>query len=1500
MKTLRELFSKYNPPSKPGAFLDDCGIYSVAISSTNKNRYEITVHPTSMWSKKLIYQVEEEISKAYDSKYSVRFITCYPSSLYERDCLYELVADCEKRGLIPDGFFTGCEIMEGPKIAGNESGTVIVSIPFCQESLDFLARRNAEKAISDEIFIEFGIRRMVEIRELQNYSSYEQSAEMKNFYSDIDRKCEEALKNYEIYINTPEGEKGAPAEAAAAELNLTHINSAFDENAVAISEDNIITIGKGEFDISEPESVWGEAFRIEPLSISSIRTPGKDRVIIGTVGGSVCDTRNKKEWFVTFGVFDGNASMLVRFPNCSEEQAKENASIVADGDVIAVHGDVKKEMKSGELYMTPEAFMRVKRLDRKDKAKEKRVELHLHSSMSSMDALTQPGDVVKTAMKWGYNAIAITDHGNVQGFPDVMLAIDKKYKGSEVPKEERFKPIYGMEAYFVNDTSTPIEGNYNPDFNAPTVVFDLETTGLSPLDSQIIEFGAVKLVNGEVVDRFSSFVHPVFEDPNEGIPENITKLTSITNEMVADAPLIEEVLPKFMQFSDGCLLVAHNALFDTGFVREACKKQEIPFENPFLDTVALSRFINPNLHNHKLDSLADFYGLGDFNHHRAVEDAEMLERIYVQMLEQMKKMEIPDFRVMEEEIRTNSDPKKLKSYHMIMLVKNPTGLKNLYRLISESYLNYYYRNPRIPKSLLDKYREGLILGSACSAGELFSAILENRSEQEIEEIASYYDYLEVQPVGNDGYLIDEEKLGSEDDIRAITRRIVELGDKLNKPVCATSDSHFINPEDELYRRILQVGNKMKNADRNIPLYLRTTDEMLEEFSYLGPEKAFEIVVTNTNKIADMIGRDVRPIPEGNFPPHLDGAEEELTEKCWTKARSMYGEHLPQIVTDRLNTELTSIIKNGFAVLYVIAERLVHYSESQGYLVGSRGSVGSSFVAAMGGISEVNALPPHYYCKKCRFSDFTNVNDAGSGFDLPDAVCPVCGEKLELEGHDIPFETFLGFHGEKSPDIDLNFSGDVQGRVHKFTEELFGAENVFKAGTLSTLADKTAYGYVMKYYENKGLMLPRAEIERIVSRCMGVKKTTGQHPGGIIVVPRDRDVYEFTPVQHPADDPKSNIVTTHYAFSYLHDTILKLDELGHDIPTKYKYLEKYSGVPIESVAMNDRTVYKLFESTEPLGIPQMDREDRTTRPLGLSVGTLGIPEMGTSFIQQVLLDAKPKNFADLLQVSGLTHGTDVWLGNAQDLIKNGTCTISKVVGTRDGIMLDLIRYGVEKSMSFKIMEKVRKNKKGEKLPDEMFAAMNAANVPEWYQQSLQKIKYMFPKAHAAAYVMSAIRLAWYKVHQPVAFYCAMLTVAPEGFVGEIAVKGAQAVRDELLRIDKLGMDATANEKKTASTMQLAHECLVRGIRFLPVDLNKSEASHFIPENGHIRMPFTALAGLGEAVAEKIVEERCNAPFSSIEDLRERGKVNKGLIDMLRDNGVLKGMNESDQMSVFDLL
>ena len=831
-------------------------------------------------------------------------------------------------------------------------------------------------------------------------------------------------------------------------------------------------------------------------------------------------------------------------------------------------------------------------------------------------------------------------------------------------------------------------------------------------------------------------------------------------------------------------------------------------------------------------------------------------------------------------------PTRLPSYHQIILIRNKVGQKNLYRLISDSYLKYFKKNPRIPKTELEKYREGLIIGSACEAGELFRAILDNKPEAEIETIVRFYDYLEIQPICNNRFLIAEGRVKDDEGLRNLNRRVVALGEKYGKPVVATCDAHFMNPEDEIYRKILQAGMKFRDYDRDCGLYYRTTREMLDEFAYLGEEKAYEVVVTNTNYIASCIDDNVRPFPKGTFTPHMDGAEEDLTRICYENARKRYGDPLPDIVAQRLERELSSIIKNGFAVLYMIAQKLVYYSEQQGYLVGSRGSVGSSVVASLAGISEVNPLSPHYWCPNCQYSNFDVSSDIGSGFDLPDATCPRCGTKLNYDGHDIPFETFLGFYGDKSPDIDLNFSGEVQGKVHKYTEQLFGAENVFRAGTIGALADKTAYGFVMKYLEGKGISLNRAEVNRLTSRCVGVRRTTGQHPGGIVVVPKEYQIYDFCPVQHPADDPNSDIVTTHFTFEYLHDTLLKLDELGHDMPTKYKYLEKYSDTSVMDVPMNDRSIYDLFLSTRSLGVSPDDLA-------GVPLGTLGLPELGTKFVIKMLQESRPQSFADLLQISGLSHGTDVWTNNAQDLIKNGTCTISNVIGTRDSIMLALIRYGVEKSHAFKIMEMVRK---GKGLTPEYEAEMRAANVPDWYIASCKKIKYMFPKAHAAAYDMSAIRLGWYKVHRPLAFYCAMFTVQPNGFDGELVMRGKRAVQEYILDIDKRGNEAQPKEQQSLPVLQLINEAMARGIRFLPVDLTHSSDREYLPESGGIRMPFSALAGVGDNAAANIVAAREEEPFFSVEDLQTRAKLTKAVVDILRQCRVLDGLDETDQMTI----
>lgn len=1466
-KKFTEIFSRYIPDTDTKEWLDSATDITVR-ADKERRIIEANLSFTSPIDKGELYRVESEICRAYELSH-VKLLPKYPSECFDNDYIPEIIKETEYAGIVAKGFFGNYEytLSEDKKL-------LEIRIPFTDSGVDLMKDAQTPAIMSRIIKSEFGVD--VEVIFVPD-RSIERGRAFESRDALLDSMDAQLAKAFEDYESRPSGAEQSYAPTVSDDTpTFPRAASVYSEDATPRIENGICRIGHTNFDISEPEYALGSKFDVTPIAISSIDRPIGSCVILGEVFQfEKEDNRAGDKKHITISISDGNASIEIQKRNMEIEDARELEELASVGSVIAVKGSAKEEYrkdgKKPELIFQYSSIAKIKKLARKDDANEKRVELHLHTQMSAMDAIIPPDVIVKLAQKWGHKAVAITDHGNVQAYPEAMLAADKC----------GMKVIYGIEAYFVNDTAGAVTGEYHGSFDDEAIVFDIETTGLSPLECKIIEIGAVKVRNGEIVDVFDTYV-----DPECPIPDNITALTSIDDSMVNGAPTIDAALPMFYDFIGDCkLLIAHNAGFDTSFIRHNAKLLNMDFGFSYLDTVALSRFLNTDIKNHKLDTVAKYFGLEDFHHHRACDDADILAKIYFAMIGKMKGMDIHTFDGLKTEMTSNSDPLKLNTYHQVILVKNQVGLKNLYRIISESYLKYYRRHPRIPKTLLEKYREGLLIGSACEAGELYRALLESKPEAEIERIVEFYDYLEIQPIANNRFLIEERSVANEDALRDLNRKIVELGEKYNKPVVATCDAHYINEEDDIYRRILLTGMKFKDASNVHKLYFRTTDEMLKEFEYLGEEKAYEVVVTNTNLIADMIG-DVRPIPKGTYTPNMEGAEEELQELCWAKAKRLYGDPVPEIVANRLKKELDSIIKHGFAVLYMIAQKLVYYSESLGYLVGSRGSVGSSLVASMSGISEVNPLPPHYYCPKCQYSRFFTNGEYGSGFDLPDEVCPVCGEKLIGDGHDIPFETFLGFYGDKSPDIDLNFSGDVQGKVHKYTEELFGSENVFRAGTLGTLADKTAYGFVMKYLEENQMSLSRAETNRIVQNCVGVKRTTGQHPGGIIVVPREYEVYDFTPVQHPADDPKSDIVTTHFAFSYLHDTILKLDELGHDIPTKYKWLERFSGTSVMDVKMNDKSVYELFLSTKPLGISPED--------IDCNIGTYGLPEFGTKFVIGMVEEAKPKTFADLLSISGLSHGTDVWLGNAQELIKDGICTISTVIGCRDNIMNDLIRYGVDNAASFKIMESVRK---GRGLTPEWIENMKSHGVPDWYIGSCLKIKYMFPKAHAAAYVMSAIRLGWYKVHMPIVFYAAMLTVAPGGFDAEIVGKGRQAVRNTIKDIESRGKDATAKEQGMVSVLQLANECMARGIRFLPVDLQKSDSHAFLPENGNIRMPFSSLGGLGDSAAESIINERNIEPFFSVEDLQIRAKLSKSVIEILRRNGALEGLNETDQISMF---
>ena len=1240
----------------------------------------------------------------------------------------------------------------------------------------------------------------------------------------------------------------------------------------------------------DPNIFYGRPFEGDSIPIVDIQDEIGDVVVVGKIFKFDFRVIKNGKTIVIISITDFtdsiNVKMFLRNEDFAEKKDKFKEGNFIQLKGIAQYDTYDKEVSIGSVVGIKTIGSFVK--ERMDDSEEKRVELHCHTKMSDMDGVSEAKSIVARAEKWGHSAIAITDHGVVQAFPDAEHALSK---GSDL------KIIFGLEAYLVDDVKEIVTNSKGQGLEDTFVVFDIETIGFGPVNDQIIEIGAVKICGGEIVDKFSQFINPQIP-----IPYEIEKLTSINDSMVAEAPLIEEVLPKFLEFCEGAVLVAHNASFDVGFITKKAELMGISTDFTVADTVAMARTLLSDIKNYKLDVVAKELNISLENHHRAVDDALCTAYIFLEFMKMYKEKGIYGLDDINSSAAMSDDViKKMPTYHAIILAKNDIGRVNLYKLVSLSHLNYYARRPRIPKSLFTQNREGLLIGSACEAGELYQAILRNQSDAEIIRLVNFYDYLEIQPLGNNKFMLESPKfdVNSEEDLIEINKKIIKLGKEYNKPVVATCDVHFLDPADEVYRRIIMTGNGFKDADDQAPLYYRTTKEMLDEFAYLGSELAKEVVITNTNKIANMIDKisSVRP---DKAPPVIENSDEDLRNICYTKARQIYGDDIPAPVKERLDHELNSIIGNGFAVMYIIAQKLVWKSNDDGYLVGSRGSVGSSFAATMSGITEVNPLPAHYYCAKCHYNDFDSEEvkafSGKSGVDMPDKNCPVCGEPLCKEGHDIPFETFLGFYGDKEPDIDLNFSGEYQSNAHAYTEVIFGKGQTFRAGTITGVAEKTAYGYVNGYFNDKGINKRRCEKERIAKGCEGVKKSTGQHPGGIVVLPLGEDIYSFTPLQRPANDVTTSTVTTHFDYHKIDHNLLKLDILGHDDPTMIRMLEDITGIDAKTIRLDDEKVLSLFVGTDALNLKN--------GPLWeCDLGSLGVPEFGTDFVMQMLRDTKPQNFSELVRISGLSHGTDVWLNNAQYYIAKGDCTISTAICTRDDIMTYLIYTGVENGLAFKIMESVRK---GKGLTEDMKVAMRAANVPEWYIESCLKIKYMFPKAHAVAYVMMAFRIAYFKVYYPLAYYAAYFSIRAKAFNYEVMCQGKDILeghmRDYLKRKQE---GATRPELKPSkkdedmySDMKIVHEMYARGFEFMPIDIFRAKAHHFQIIDGKLMPSFDSIEGLGDKAADSVVEGVAAGPFLSREDFKVRCKTSSTVTETMAKLGLLGDLPESNQMSLTD--
>ena len=1241
---------------------------------------------------------------------------------------------------------------------------------------------------------------------------------------------------------------------------------------------------------SNPDVLYGRDFDEEPMPIEQVDSALGEIVIAGMIRKvDEREIRNERT-ILMFDLTDFTDTITVKM-FIANAQLPEVKEYIKKGNFIKVKGVAALDRYDQEISITSVWGIRKSQDNREvrnDLSLHKRVELHCHTKMSDMDGVSSVSDIIKQAIRWGHKGIAITDHGVVQAFTDAYHTMeDLKGKYKKKGEELDFKIIYGVEAYLVDDTRQIVINSMGQNFNDTFVVFDLETTGFSAEVDRIIEIGAVKIKNGEIVDNFSKFVNPKIP-----IPFRIEKLTGINDSMVMEAEPIEKILPEFLEFCGDAVMVAHNAGFDTSFIINNAERLGIKYDPTIMDTVLLAQFVIPNLHNYKLDTLCKHLAVSLENHHRAVDDAQATAYIYLKMVKMLEERDIFDLDKLNEAGKLDDEAiKKLHQYHCIILASSEQGRINLYRLISASHLQYFSRFPKIPKSLVNKYREGLIIGSACEAGELFRAMVNGRSEAEIARIVSFYDYLEVQPIGNNRFMIEKDDyyVKNEEDLRDLNRRIIALGEKFSKPVVATCDVHFLNPEDEIYRRIIMAGKGFDDADNQAPLYLHTTEEMLHEFDYLGSDKAYEIVVENTNKILNMC-EDIIPVRPDKRPPVIENSDQMLRTICENRALELYGNPLPEIVRERLDRELNSIISNGYSVMYIIAQKLVWKSNDDGYLVGSRGSVGSSFAATMAGITEVNPLSPHYLCPKCYYNEFDSEDvkkfAGGAGCDMPDKICPRCGHKLNKMGFDIPFETFLGFKGNKEPDIDLNFSNEYQSKAHSFTEVIFGKGQTFKAGTIGTVAEKTAYGYVFNYFKDKSekegrpIVKRRCEIERIAEGCVDIRRTTGQHPGGIVVLPIGDEIHSFTPVQHPANDCTTSIVTTHFDYHSIDHNLLKLDILGHLDPTMIRMLQDLTGIDPLEIPLDSKEVMSLFKDTSALGITPADIG-------GCKLGALGIPEFGTDFAMQMLIDTKPQYFSDLVRIAGLSHGTDVWLGNAQVLLKEGKATISTAICTRDDIMIYLIQKGIESETAFTIMEKVRK---GKGLTEEQETIMREHDVPDWYIWSCKKIKYMFPKAHAAAYVMMAWRVAYCKVFYPLAYYCAYFSIRANAFDYEKMAMGRDKLEyfiDDYKNKKSLGT-ITNTEEDELKDMRIVQEMYARGYDFIPIDIYKAKARSFQIIDGKIMPSFKVIDKVGEVAGE----------FLSKDGLRARAKVGQTVIDKLNDLGLLGSMADSNQLSLFD--